>query len=72
MDQYTDRTLNIDMVEIATKKLVWKGPVAGRLNEKDVHNMKQTVDEVVAAVINNFPIDAVIEIIHKLQSHLRR
>ncbi len=72
MDQYTDRTLNIDMVDTATKKLVWKGPVAGRLNEKDVHNMKQTVDEVVAAVINNFPIDAVIEIIHKLQSHLRR
>ncbi len=56
MDQYTDRTLNIDMVDTATKKLVWKGPVDGRLTEKDVHNMKQTVDEAVAPVMNNFPI----------------
>ncbi len=72
VDQYTEGTLNIDVVNAPTKKLVWEGPVAGRLTEKDVHNMKQTVDEVVAAVINNFPIDAVIEIIHKLQSHLRR
>lgn len=54
------------MVDTATKKLVCEGPVAGRLTEKDVHNMKQTVDEVVAAVISNFPIDAIIEIIHKL------
>ena len=56
MDQYTEGTLNIDVVNAPTKKLVWEGPVAGRLTKKDVHNMKQTVDEVVAAVMNNFPI----------------
>jgi hypothetical protein len=49
-------TLNIDGVDAPTKKLKWEDSVAGRLSEKYVHNMKQTVDEVVAAVMNNFPI----------------
>jgi hypothetical protein len=56
VDQYTEGTLNIDVVDSKTNKLVWEGSVVGRLTEKDVRNMEQTVDEAVAAVMVNFPI----------------
>ena len=54
--QYTEGTLNIDVVDAATNKLVWEGSVVGRLTEKDVRNMEQTVDEAVGFVMNGFPI----------------
>ena len=56
VDQYTEGTLNIDVVDSKTNKLVWEGSVVGRLTEKDVRNMEKTVDEAVAAVMVNFPI----------------
>lgn len=54
--QYTEGTLNIDVVDVASNKLVWEGSVVGKLSEKDVRNMEQTVDEAVAAVMTSFPI----------------
>lgn len=54
--QYTEGTLNIDVVDAASKKLVWEGAIAGRLSDKDIRNMEQTVDEAVAAVMKGFPI----------------
>ncbi len=56
VDQYTEGTLNIDVVDSKTKKLVWEGSIVGRLTDKDVRNMEKTVDEAVAAVMINFPI----------------
>lgn len=56
VDQYTEGTLNIDVVDSKTNKLVWEGSVIGRLTEKDVRNMENTVDEAVAEVMVNFPI----------------
>lgn len=56
IDQYTEGTLNIDVVDSKTNKLVWEGSVVGRLTEKDIRNMEQTVDEAVAAVMVDFPI----------------
>jgi hypothetical protein len=56
VDQYTEGTLNIDVVDVATNKLVWEGSVVGRLSEKDVRNMEQTVDEAVADAMSGFPI----------------
>lgn len=56
VDQYTEGTLNIDVVDTRTNKLVWEGSVVGRLTEKDVRNMEQTVDEAVGFVMNGFPL----------------
>lgn len=56
VDQYTEGTLNIDVVDAKTNKLVWEGSVVGRLSEKDVRNMEQTVDEAVGFVMDGFPI----------------
>lgn len=54
--QYTEGTLNIDVVDATTNKLVWEGAIAGKLTDKDIRNMEQTVDEAVAAVMKGFPI----------------
>lgn len=56
VDQYTEGTLNIDVVVVETNKLAWEGSIVGRLTEKDVRNLEQTVDEAVTAVMYNFPI----------------
>ena len=54
--QYTEGTLNIDVVDAATNKLVWEGSVVGRITDKDLKNMEKTVDEAVAAVLADFPL----------------
>lgn len=56
VDQYTEGTLNIDVVDAGSKKLIWEGAVVGRLTEKDIRNMEQTIDEAVAAIMVKFPI----------------
>ncbi len=56
VDQYTEGTLNIDVVDVETNKLAWEGSIVGRLTDKDVRNLEQTVDEAVTAVMYNFPI----------------
>jgi len=56
VDQYTEGTLSIDVVDSASKKLVWEGTVSGRLTDQDIRNMEKTVDDAVTAVMNNFPI----------------
>jgi len=56
VDQYTEGTLNIDVVDAATKKLVWEGAIAGRLSDKDIRSMETTVDGAVASVMKGYPI----------------
>lgn len=56
VDQYTEGTLNIDVVDANTNKLVWEGAIVGRLTDKDIRNMEQTIDESVAAIMVKFPI----------------
>ncbi len=58
IDQYTEGTLSIDVVDAASKKLVWEGAVFGKITKKDVQNLEVTVDEAVAAVMLGFPIQA--------------
>jgi hypothetical protein len=56
IDQFTEGTLNIDVVDAATKKLVWEGAVSGRITQRDLENMEATIDEAVSAVMANFPV----------------
>ena len=57
IDQYTMGTLNIDFVDANAKKLVWEGMMSGRLTDRDVRNLEKTIDEAVAAIMENFPIN---------------
>jgi hypothetical protein len=56
IDQFTEGTLNIDVVDAATKKLVWEGAVSGRITKRDLEDLEATIDEAVAAVMANFPV----------------
>ena len=56
IDQYTEGTLNIDVVDAKTNKLVWEGAVVGRVTDRALRNLEETVDSAVAAVMAGFPI----------------
>ena len=56
IDQYTQGTLNIDVVDAKTDKLVWEGMVSGRITDREIRNLEQTIDEAVAAIMADFPI----------------
>jgi len=53
---HTEGTLNIDVVDPKTKKLVWEGVASGRITDSDIRNLEKTVDDAVKAVMANFPI----------------
>jgi hypothetical protein len=56
IDQYTEGTLNIDVVDAKTKKLVWEGAVAGRVTDSKLRELEKTIDNAVAAVMDRFPV----------------
>lgn len=53
--QYTEGTLNIDLIDAARKQLVWEGVAIGRVRESDRDNMRERVNEVVASVFGKYP-----------------
>lgn len=55
IDQYTIGTLNIDVVDSKSKKVVWEGMVSGRVTDSAIRNLEQTIDEAVVAIMESFP-----------------
>ena len=56
IEQHTEGTLHIDVVDASTDKLVWEGAIVGRVTERAIRNLEQSIDEAVAAAMANFPI----------------
>lgn len=55
VDQYTEGTLNIDIVERAQKRLLWEGIAIGRITQRMYENLEPTIDAVVKEVFAKFP-----------------
>ena len=55
IDQYTEGTLTIDVVDAKAKKLVWEGSATGRITEKAVREMERSIDGAVKAIMADFP-----------------
>ncbi len=55
IDQYTVGTLNVDVVDTKNKKLIWEGVVSGRVTDSAIRNLEQSVDDAIAAVMQDFP-----------------
>ncbi len=53
--QYTEGTLNIDVVDAARKQLVWEGTAIGRVRASDQERLEAQVNTVVAQVLARFP-----------------
>ena len=56
VEQYTEGTLTIDMIDASKRKLLWEGTVSGRITKKDVKGLEGLVDESVADIFEEFPI----------------
>jgi hypothetical protein len=52
--QYTEGTLNIDLIDAPARQLVWEGAAIGRVRE-DKENMPEYVREVVASIFERYP-----------------
>jgi hypothetical protein len=55
---YTEGTLNIDVVDIAKKQMIWEGVAVGSVSEKDSENLQPAVQRVVAKVFTKYPVAA--------------
>lgn len=56
VDNYTEGTLNIDVVDRGTSKLVWEGIAVGRISDKSRDNPQPAIDAVVKQVFERFPV----------------
>ncbi len=56
IDQYTIGTLNIDVVDTRTQRLVWEGMASGRVTQRAVRDLEKTIDDAVAAIMQSFPL----------------
>lgn len=54
--QYTEGTLNIDVIDAARKQLVWEGVVTKSVTQKDRDDVKAAIDAAVAAAFAKYPI----------------
>ena len=55
VDNYTEGTLNVDVIDSATSRLVWEGVAIGRIREKSRDDPQPAIDEVVRQVFEKFP-----------------
>ena len=53
--QYTEGTLNVDLVDARQKRLVWEGIAVGTVARRDEQQRGRRIDEAVAAVFARFP-----------------
>ncbi len=56
IDQYTEGTLTIDMIDPEARKVLWEGTASGRITKKAVENMEASIDGAVADIFYRFPV----------------
>ncbi len=56
IDQYTEGTLNIDVVDARAEKLVWEGAIVGRITEDVLNNLEAALNEAVREIYKDFPV----------------
>ena len=55
VDQYTEGTFNIDMVDVAAEQMLWEGVAVGRIKEERTNEeLTQNINEAVAAMFEEF------------------
>jgi hypothetical protein len=56
VSQYTEGTLNIDVVDIARKQMIWEGVAVGSVSAKDSDELQPAIQRVVEKVFKKYPI----------------
>jgi Domain of unknown function (DUF4136) len=55
VSEYTEGTVNIDLVDAKSKKLVWEAVAVGRVHDKTLQNLEQEVMDVVLRFFEAYP-----------------
>ena len=55
VQQYTEGTLTIDMVDPKQRALLWEGTLKGRVTKTDIRNLEKTIDKAVRDIFSQFP-----------------
>lgn len=58
VSQYTEGTVNVDLVDANKKQLAWEGVAVGRVNDKKIADLKSAVDRTVVAIMAQYPYKA--------------
>ena len=59
VSQYTEGTVNVDMVDVKQKRMVWEGIAIGRVDEKGKNDeLRSDIMTGVAAMFENYPFRA--------------
>lgn len=52
VDQYTEGTLHIDLIDVERRQLVWEGGVTGRVTEEAIQNLEASIDRAVKVIFD--------------------
>ena len=59
VSQYTEGTVNVDMVDVQQKRMIWEGVAIGRVNEKEKNDeLRADIMSGVAEMFENYPFRA--------------
>lgn len=59
VDQYTEGTVNVDMVDISANQMVWEGVAVGRLKEdRSNEELTENINAAVASMFAEYPFRA--------------
>ena len=58
VSQYTEGTLNIDVVDASQKQLIWEGVAVGKLKAPRENELRQDIQTVVRQVFMKYPVAA--------------
>jgi Domain of unknown function (DUF4136) len=53
--EYTEGTMNIDMVDGNRKQMVWEGVAIGRVRQEDFDNVEKAIGNAVSLIFQKFP-----------------
>ena len=56
VDQYTQGTLNVDIVDARRNQMVWEGVAVGRVTEKTQSNVEAAIKRVMPEIFAKFPL----------------
>jgi hypothetical protein len=56
IDQYTEGRLDIDAIDVGTRKLIWQGTTKGRITKKVEQNFEAALDDGVVEIFRQFPV----------------
>jgi hypothetical protein len=55
---YTEGTLNVDMVDARKMQMVWEGVIVGEIKKEHLENREAAIDKAVAEIFTKFPFQA--------------